>query len=55
MTRYTCPFCSGTKTLPYLPRTITNQDCTTCDKNGTISEHFVKKHELQPFVKEFIQ
>jgi DnaJ-class molecular chaperone len=31
-----CPFCSGTKTKPFI-RAFSNQNCTNCDKNGMIS------------------
>jgi len=31
-----CPFCSGTKTKPFV-RAFANQDCKDCDKDGMIS------------------
>jgi predicted RNA-binding Zn-ribbon protein involved in translation (DUF1610 family) len=48
--RYKCPYCSGTKILPFMGLIGEGQKCKICDKNGTISEHHVKKHGLESYV-----
>lgn len=45
-----CPFCSGTKVVPFL-KLYKNQDCKECDKNGMISNKILYELDLLDFVK----
>lgn len=47
--KYVCPFCSGTKTLPYV-RHAMNQNCTECDRYGKISGDKVIKLGIEDFI-----
>jgi hypothetical protein len=46
-----CPFCSGTKTLPYV-RYGMNQDCHECDSDGKISNKKLFDMGLEDFIKK---
>ncbi len=49
--RSECPFCGGTKVKPFV-RAFRSQDCTDCDKNGTISNQVLYQLDLLDFIKK---
>lgn len=49
MKYYKCPFCNGSKVKPFV-RTGNSQDCKDCNKDGMISETFVKKYDLRDYI-----
>ena len=46
-----CPFCSGTKTKPFV-RAFANQDCTDCNKDGMISNMKLAEMGLEDCVEK---
>jgi len=45
-----CPFCGGTKTVPFL--TIhKSQECRECDGDGKISNKKLIRYELNDFIQ----
>ncbi len=46
-----CPFCSGTKTKPFV-RAFSNQNCTSCDINGNISNRKLSEMGLDDFMQK---
>jgi len=49
--KYICPFCGGTKTLPYVRHGI-SQNCTECDKDGKISGSKVITLGIEDFITD---
>lgn len=46
-----CPFCSGTKTKPFMRQGV-SQDCTDCNKNGLISNRTLVDLDLRDFINQ---
>ena len=50
MKKLICPFCSGTKTKPFVGHF--NQDCKECDSKGFISKKKAKQYDIYDDCKQ---